>query len=119
MKSGTQVKDKKIINVLEDLKESLSKIFGAKLKKIILFGSYARDEADDESDIDILLLIDEDREKIKQYHDLIVNVMVEYSLKHNVVISIMEQEFGQYNKYKEFVPFYANVDNEGVEFYAR
>mgnify|MGYP000927238022 CR=1 FL=1 len=114
MKSGTQISDEKIINVLEDVKESISKIFGSMLKKIILFGSYARDEADDGSDIDILLLIDEDREKIKQYH----NLMVEYSLKHNVLISIMEQEFSQYNKYKEFVPFYADVDKEGVEFYA-
>jgi uncharacterized protein len=119
MKSRVQLKDEKIINVLEDVKESLSMIFGAKLKKIILFGSYARDEAEDESDIDILLLIDENREKMNQYHYLIVNVMFEFSLKHNVVISIMEQEFEQYNKYKKFVPFYANVDNEGVEFYAR
>ena len=118
MKSGTQISDEKIINVLEDVKESISKIFGSMLKKIILFGSYARDEADDGSDIDILLLIDENREKIKQYHNLIVNIMVEYSLKHNVLISIMEQEFSQYNKYKEFVPFYADVDKEGVEFYA-
>ncbi len=119
MKSGMQVKDEKIINILQDVKESLTDIFGAKLKKIILFGSYARDEADDESDIDILLLLDEDREQIKQYHDLIVNVMVEYSLKYNVVISIIEQECGQYDDYKEYVPFYANIDIEGVEFYAR
>ena len=118
MKSSTPVKDEKILNILEELKGSMSVIFGAKLKKMILFGSYARNEADAESDIDILLLIDEDQERIKQYHDLIVNVMVDYSLKYNMVISIIEQEYKQYKKYKEFVPFYAAIDNEGVEFYA-
>jgi uncharacterized protein len=51
-----QVNDEKIVNILNEVKECISMIFGTKLKKIILFGSYARNEADDESDIDILLL---------------------------------------------------------------
>jgi uncharacterized protein len=72
MKSGTQVKDEKIINVLEDVKESLSKIFGTKLKKIILFGSYARDEADDESDIDIISVVNKFIVEIIYYLKLVV-----------------------------------------------
>lgn len=94
-------------------------LFGSKLKKIILFGSYARNEADNESDIDILLLIDEDKSNLKQYHDCIVDVVVELSIKYKVVLSILEQEYQKYNKYMEFIPFYTNVENEGIELYAR
>lgn len=118
MKNSTQVANKKAECILSEVREYMKAIFGTKLKKVILFGSYARNEANDESDIDILLLLDEKQEKIKQYHDNIVNVMVDLSLKYGIVISIMEQEYQKYEKYSEFVPFYINIDNEGVEFYA-
>jgi hypothetical protein len=44
--------------------------------------------------------------------------MVEFSLKYNVVLSIMEQEYQKYKRYTEFIPFYRNVESEGVELYA-
>lgn len=119
MASNVKIKNKDIINILTEVKESMFKIFGVKLRKVILFGSYARNEADKESDVDILLLIDDEQENIKRYHDSIVDTMVELSLKYGLVVSITEQEYKQYMKYITFVPFYANVNNEGVEFYVR
>jgi uncharacterized protein len=44
--------------------------------------------------------------------------MVDFSLKYNVVLSIMEKEYQKYKRYTEFVPFYRNVESEGVELYA-
>lgn len=105
--------------LLAEVQTKMLEIFGLKLKKIILFGSYARKDADHESDIDILLLVDEDTKNLKQYHDRIVDVMVELSLKYGVVLSILEQDYEQFDKYAKFVPFYANVANEGIELYAR
>jgi predicted nucleotidyltransferase len=119
MKNELKIYDEKIKNVVNEVQARMLMLFGSKLKKIILFGSYARNEADNESDIDILLLIDEDKSNLKQYHDRIVDVIVELSLKYGVVLSIIEQEYQQFNKYTEFVPFYTNVENEGIELYAR
>ncbi|HHY71124.1 MAG TPA: nucleotidyltransferase domain-containing protein [Thermoanaerobacterales bacterium] len=119
MKKELKIYDDKIKNVLNEVQARMLMLFGSKLKKIILFGSYARNEADNESDIDILLLIDEDKSNLKQYHDCIVDVVVELSIKYKVVLSILEQEYQKYNKYMEFIPFYTNVENEGIELYAR
>ena len=44
--------------VLRDLEAALRSCFGARLRDVQLFGSYARGEATEDSDIDVLVLID-------------------------------------------------------------
>lgn len=44
--------------VLARLKEQLSALYGKRLKGVYLFGSHARGEADEESDIDVLVVLD-------------------------------------------------------------
>jgi len=117
--SSVKIKNRDIINILAEVTERMLMNFEDRLRRVILFGSYARNEADKESDVDILLLIDDDQKNIKHYHNLIVDIMVELSLKYNLVVSITEQEYKHYLKYVKFVPFYSNVNDEGVEFYAR
>ena len=43
---------------VEELKRRLESRFGPRLLEVRLFGSYARGEQDDESDVDVLLLFD-------------------------------------------------------------
>jgi uncharacterized protein len=43
--------------VLGDLKARLSALYGDRLVAVILFGSYARGDADEDSDIDVLILL--------------------------------------------------------------
>ena len=45
-----------IKNLLTELKAGLTHIYGEWLKGVYLFGSYARGEADDESDVDVLIV---------------------------------------------------------------
>ncbi len=103
--------------LLEEVKERTTTLIGDKLKQIILFGSIARGEEKQGSDIDIMLLIDESREEIEKYGEDILDIMTDLSLKYDVVLSILEVSVQDYNKYKEFVPFYENVSYEGVEIY--
>ena len=44
--------------VLRDLQAALRLSFGARLRDLQLFGSYARGEATEDSDVDVLVLID-------------------------------------------------------------
>lgn len=44
--------------VLSRLKDGLAELYGPRLKGVYLFGSYARGEADNESDVDVLIVLD-------------------------------------------------------------
>ena len=58
-------------NLLDQYTEILQKIYGKHLKKVILYGSYARGDYRDDSDIDIMILLDLSDMDIKQYrHEL-------------------------------------------------
>ena len=51
--------------LLEDYTNDLQKIYGNHLKTVILYGSYARGDYTEESDIDIMILLDIEDMKIK------------------------------------------------------
>ena len=44
----------------------LKKVFGEKFQSVILYGSYARGDYDEESDIDIMITVDMSREELKK-----------------------------------------------------
>lgn len=106
-----------IKKLLEEIKRKCAELLGTRMKQIILFGSYARGEESIGSDVDIMLLIDEDPETMKKYSEDILDIMTDLSIKYDVVLSIFELSVQEYNKYKEFVPFYETVSKEGVAIY--
>jgi hypothetical protein len=52
---------------LERFRQALERRFGPRLREVVLFGSHARGEADDESDVDVLVVIDalDEREQVE------------------------------------------------------
>lgn len=42
-------------SIVKELKRDLQELYNVKLKGLYLYGSYARDDADSESDVDILI----------------------------------------------------------------
>lgn len=43
---------------LSRFREAINALFGPRLREVVLFGSYARGEAHDESDVDVLVVAD-------------------------------------------------------------
>jgi predicted nucleotidyltransferase len=49
---------KSVNSILLELKKGLEGIYGAQMKGVYLYSSYAREEQDDESDLDALIVLD-------------------------------------------------------------
>jgi predicted nucleotidyltransferase len=80
---------------------------------MILYGSYARDDHDDESDVDIMILADIDREAGRQYREAVSEMAWELGMKHDVLISASLSGAAYFHDWRNDLPFYRNVWNEG------
>ena len=56
--------------LLKSYIEELSKIYGMHLKKVILYGSYARGDFNKKSDVDLMILTDLNEKEIEEYKTL-------------------------------------------------
>ncbi len=90
-------------------------LFSEKLHSVILFGSYARGDYDSESDIDIMILADIDDTDINSYTKHLYEKIYHLELEYDCVLSICIVPSDRFNRFKNILPFYRNVDEEGVK----
>ena len=80
----------------------------------ILFGSYARGDADLDSDIDVLLLIDASRQEIASRNWQVGDLAADLLLDYGVVVSPIVENREYFSRNLDLLPFYRNIDHEGV-----
>ena len=79
---------------------------------IFLFGSVARGDDTDDSDIDILILTSEKSDK-EYIREDVYGKVADFLLSSGEYISVKIKPINHFNKYKDF-SFFSNVANEGV-----
>ena len=104
-------KDREIIS---ELKHRLTDDILTHLKKLIIFGSRARGEAAEDSDIDILAVVTEKSPDMeKKLDDIAYAVMWDYDFKP--IISIKVTSESQFNEaLAKGFSFYRHIEKEGV-----
>ena len=100
--------------LLREVYHAMQDIFGDKLISVILYGSYARGDYDGESDIDIAILANADREELKQYHHSLVSQMSRFMMDYDALVSLTEIPVQDFEEYKNILPYYRSIDKEGV-----
>ncbi len=105
---------KKINNIVQDFIDKVRNLFGDRVKKIILYGSYARGDYKESSDIDIMILTDFSFEEIEKYRDDISDIAFDIELETGIMLSPIIKNIDKYNARVNIVPFYNNVQKEGV-----
>ena len=106
--------DRELKNVLTETYNGLSDIFGSKLEDLLLYGSYARGEQTEESDIDVIALIHLSKEELETYRRKVSDFSSRLDLQYNVLLSIKLQDFDTFKRYSAALPFFANVIKEGI-----
>ncbi len=96
----------------KELVEGLTGIFQNNISMIILYGSTARNEATNESDIDIAIIIknEMDRQTKKQF----INWAADMDMRYEKVFSIVDIQEDNMKKWESVLPFYQNIRKEGI-----
>lgn len=87
-----------------------------RVKKIILYGSYARGDFRPDSDIDIMILTDLTDDEIVEYRGKISDLAydIEFDNNFDITLSPLLKNIDKFNYWLEALPFYMNVQKEGV-----
>jgi predicted nucleotidyltransferase len=102
---------KRLRRILRSLQKELKETLGERIEKVILYGSQARGDARDDSDIDVLVVLKDDfkySEMLKKTSRVVANL----SLENEVVISRAFVTRQQYEQSQ--IPFLMNVRREGL-----
>ncbi|NJK59818.1 MAG: nucleotidyltransferase domain-containing protein [Oscillatoriales cyanobacterium SM2_1_8] len=99
IKNLEELKNPKLASILAELKSAFGMEYGDHLAQIILFGSQARNEATNDSDIDILVVL---KGEIRPSDEILRTggIVSTLSLKHEQVISCIfmtEKRFLHHN----------------------
>lgn len=101
----------RIREALEEFKIKIEKLYGDKLKKVILYGSWARGDATDASDIDLLVVLEGKIVPGKEI-DKMIDIITEIDLELGELISVYPVSEESYSTINS--PLLINVRREGI-----
>lgn len=105
-----------IEKILKEFIEKVNQLLGKRTKKIILYGSYARGDYKENSDIDIMILTDLTDEEIIEYREKISDIAFDIEFENNfdIMLSPLVKNINKFNYWLDVLPFYMNIKKEGV-----
>ena len=104
--------------LLERAVSEYRRIFDGALVQVILYGSYARGDFDEESDVDIVALVRCDREMIARNSRAMAEFSSDLSIDYGITVSPSAVPYDDYLQYRDDLPYYSNIAHEGVELIA-
>jgi len=106
--------DERDRNMVLELKRRLPADVMAHVRRVIAFGSRARDQGQEYSDLDLLILVDRKTPELEtKIEDIAYQVMWDHDFKPIISIKVFAE--ASYRKsLKEGFSFYKNVEREGV-----
>ena len=107
---------KNIKKILDEFITGVNEILNKRIKKIILYGSYARGDFNKNSDIDIIILTDLTDDEIVKYRSEIAHFVYDVECNNNFEINLspLLKNIDRFNYWVEALPFYMNIKKEGV-----
>lgn len=104
--------------ILKRYVDDVHNIYGEQLKTVILYGSYARGDFGQDSDIDIMILVDLSDDEIRSKGHTLSDITFDYNFDNELEIMPIVKNQEHFYKWIRAYPFYNNIKNEGVELYA-
>jgi len=98
--------------ILQELKRSLESLLGHQLINMVLFGSMARGDYHDESDVDVAVIVRGLTRKLKSQ---ILDEVARLELEHHMPVSVLvfsDEEFNHLKKRERRIAL--DIEREGI-----
>ncbi len=106
--------DERDRNLILEFKRRLPGDVMAHIRKVVAFGSRVRGHGEEDSDLDLLILVDQKTSELEgEIEDVAYPVMWDHDFKPIISIKVFT-EGGYRNFLREGFSFYKNIEREGV-----
>lgn len=99
--------------IIKEMVDCYRVVYGKDIVEIVLYGSYARGDFSEDSDIDLVALVYGSRLDLQNKLKDVRNVSAELSLDNDIIISPMVIPYDEFMRYKQTLPYYRNIAEEG------
>ena len=100
-------------SIVKIIVKSYREVFGSAVEDILLYGSYARGDYTENSDIDIVAIVHGGRIELQEKLKLLWDASAEVGLENDVIVSPTVIPYDEYIKYKQTLPYYRHIAEEG------
>lgn len=107
----------KIDMITDEILVYLKDLLGSVIVECRLFGSCARGDYTEDSDIDVALLTSCGRLESNQFDNQLASIMADIMCKHNELVNFICIPHTEFEEKKSWYPFYNNIEKEGRIFY--
>ncbi|NMF59679.1 nucleotidyltransferase domain-containing protein [Pseudanabaena yagii] len=105
------MKSDRLQSLLQELKIQLENLYGDRLASLLLYGSVARGEATDNSDIDVLVVLHDRVLPIQEIRRM-ADIRLHFLLEFGELVSIMPMSLEEFSD--RSASFANNVRREGI-----
>lgn len=100
-------------SIVKIMVECYKRVYGSAIVDIVLYGSYARGDYTHGSDVDIVAVVQGERMELQEKLKTIWDISAEVGLENDIVVSPAVIPYDEYVRYKETLPYYRNIAQEG------
>ena len=108
----------KIYRVAKESADMVRESIGDEVEKIILYGSCARGENTEDSDVDIAVLTKAKDDMNYAFGDKLASIAADMMSKYQELVNFVCIPVVSFNEKKDWYPFYKNINEEGIIIYA-
>lgn len=106
----TQLQLNRIVSAMVDCYRT---VYGKDIVEIVLYGSYARGDYTENSDIDLVAVVHGPRPELQEKLKAVWDVSAELGLENDVIVSPTVIPYDEFAKYKTTLPYYRSIAEEG------
>lgn len=91
----------------------LRKIYGERLVKVVLYGSYARGDYRAYSDVNVLVLVDGREDELQKFNDALFGMTFDFNMDNDIDIQVVPMSTEYYHKWEKAHPLLLNIKEDG------